>query len=265
MKENMRKIFLILLMFVLLLIVWNALASSINGFPSPQSTYVAAFGGVDAEGEEIEGVLPHGLDIEDDEEQGVFWHLLTTLTNVFGGLGLTLMVGLPLGILLGLNRNLRFLLHSFMEFLKIVPPLLWLPFVLLMFQDHTLATLFTVFIASLWPIIRSTEEGLLSVHEDYIKMSQVLQLTQRERLMQVILPLVVPSIFAGLKRSLSIAWMVALPVEMLLQDKGMGYWIWYAYTELMYDNILIGIAIVSLVIFVIDKVVSKITYYFDYR
>lgn len=262
--ERMRKMFLSLLIFVLLFIVWETLASSIKGFPSPQSTYLAAFGGMDADDEEIEGVLMHAFDVEDDENQGIFWHLLSTLMNVFGGLGLTLMVGLPLGILLGMNRNLRFLLHSFIGMLKIISPLLWLPFVLLIFQDHTLAALFTVFMASLWPIIRSTEEGLLSVDEDYMKMSKVLQLSKSERFMQVILPLVVPYIFAGLKRSLSIAWIVALPVEMLLQDKGIGYWIWYSYTELMYDNILIGMMIVSLVIFMINLIVRKITNYFDY-
>lgn len=255
---------MIAVMYALLLGMWELTATLVENYPSPQSTYTAAFGGTNAQGEEIEGILANGFMIEDDEEQGVFWHLASTIGSVFGGFGLVLFVGLPLGILVGLSRTLEYGFDVITNALKVIPTILWLPLVLLFIQDTTMVALFTVFIASLWPVVSSTARGVSSVDMDYLKMSEVLHLSWIERLLEVILPLVVPYVFEGMRLSLWIAWLTILPVEMLLEDKGLGFWIWNAYDEGSNEHIIIGLFIVYLLGLIVDYILKLIADYFDY-
>lgn len=261
---HIKQVFIIAVTYALLLSAWELTASLVEGFPSPQSTYYAAFGGTNAQGEDIKGVLPNAFIIEDDEEQGIFWHLASTMGSVFGGFALVLFVGLPLGILVGLSRTFESSFNVITHALKIIPPIVWLPFVLLLFQDTTMVALFTVFIAALWPVVSSTAQGVSSVDKEYLKMSEVLHLTRTERLIEVILPLVVPYVFEGMRRSLWVAWLTILPVEMLLEEKGLGFWIWNAYDEGSNEHIIIGLFIVYLLSLIVDYILKLIADYFDY-
>lgn len=244
--------------------MWSFTASMVEGYPTPTSTLQAAFGGVDANGEKIESLFSQAFIIEEDEEKGIFWHLLATTTFVFGGLALVLLVGLPLGIFVGLHPSFGYGYNIITQSLKVISPILWLPFVLLLVQDIALVALFTLFFASLWPVVSSTAEGVLAVHKDYLNMSKILQLNAIERLIEVILPLVVPYVFTGVRRTLWIAWVTIIPLEMLLEDQGIGYWIWNAYNEELYEYMLIGIFIVYLVGLSSGYLLQKITHYFDY-
>ncbi len=252
------------MMYLTLLGLWSLAASFVEGYPTPSTTFHAAFGGTGENGQEYEGVLVHAFMIEDDEEQGIFWHLIATITYVFGGFALVLFVGLPLGLLAGLSQSFNEAFSVFYTALTVISPIVWLPFVLLLIQDPTMVLLLTVFIASLWPMISSTIQGVHSMHKDYLKMSTVLQLSASEKLIDVIMPLVVPYIFEGMRRSLWLAWIVILPSEMLLEDKGLGFWIWNAYNEEMYEHVLIGIMIVYVVGLATSYLLQKIANYFDY-
>lgn len=262
--QRIKQIFMICMMYAAFIGIWSITASFIEGYPSPTSTLHVAFGGVDAQGEEVESVLAHAFVIEEDEEQGIFWHFIASITYVFGGFALVLFVGLPLGLMVGLSKTFEYGFDVVSNALKVISPVVWLPFILMLFQDPTMVALFTVFIAALWPVVSSTAQGVVSVHKDYLKMSTVLQLSPLEKLIDVILPLVVPYIFEGMRRSLWIAWITIIPVEMLLEDKGLGYWIWNAYNEELYEHVLIGIFIVYIVGLAVGYLMKKIANYFDY-
>ena len=262
--KRIKKIFMICMMYVALIILWSFTASIVEGYPTPTSTMHAAFGGVDASGEEVESLLLDAFVIEEDEEKGIFWHIMATTTFVFGGFALVLLVGLPLGVFVGLNPTFGYGYDVITDSLKVISPILWLPFVLLLVQDMALVALFSIFFASLWPVVSSTAEGVASVHKDYFKMSKVLQLGRTETLIEIILPLVVPFIFTGVRRSLWIAWVTIIPLEMLLEDQGIGHWIWNAYNEEMYEHMLIGMFIVYIIGLSIGYLIQKVTKYFDY-
>jgi len=262
--ERIKKIIMICLMYLALVILWSFAASMIEGYPTPTSTMQVAFGGVDTSGEDVESVFANAFVIEEDEEQGIFWHIIASTTYVFGGFALVLLVGLPLGIFVGLYPTFGYGYDVITHSLKVISPILWLPFVLLLVQDMALVALFTIFFASLWPIVSSTAQGVSSVHKDYLKMSKVLQLNRMERLIEIILPLVVPYIFDGVKRSLWIAWVTIIPLEMLLEDQGIGHWIWNAYNEEMYEHMLIGMFMVYLIGISVGYLIQKVTKYFDY-
>ncbi|MEA3373169.1 MAG: nitrate ABC transporter permease [Campylobacterota bacterium] len=263
-KELASKIILPLIVFALILQVWVGLASAVDDFPTPSDTYVAAFGGVNSEGDEVVGSLADPFYIENEDDKGVFWQVLNSLQRVFGGFALAIVVGVPVGILIGMSQRFFQAFDPYIQILKPVSPLAWLPLLLLVFQDINMTAIATIFVTSIWPIIINTALGVRSVNEDYMNVAKVLCFTPLEKITQIILPVAVPYIFTGMRLSLGIAWLVIVAAEMLTGGIGIGFWIWDEYNNLNYPNIIIGIIIIGLVGYLLDLMMGKIANYFDY-
>lgn len=264
-KETLKKILMPLLVFAVLLQIWSGIATIVEDFPTPSDTYVAAFGGVNSEGDEMEGVLADPFYIENQDDKGIFWQILASLQRVFGGFTLAIIVGVPIGLLIGMSKTAQYAFEPFIQIFKPVSPLAWLPLLLFIFQDINLTAISTIFITSIWPIIINTALGVKNVNEDYLNVAKVLRFTALEKVMQIILPVAVPYIFTGMRLSLGIAWLVIVAAEMLTGGIGIGFWIWDEYNDLNYHNIIIGIIIVGLVGFLLDVVMGKLADFFDYR
>ena len=264
-NELIKKIVLPLLVLVMIIQVWSGIASVVEEFPTPSTTYTAAFGGINAEGDEIDGVLADPFYIENQDDMGLFWQILESLKRVFAGFALAILVGVPVGLLIGMSKNAQYAFDPFIQIFKPVSPLAWLPLLLFIFQDITLTAISTIFITSIWPIIINTALGVKSVSEDYMNVAKVLRFSPMEKIIQIILPVAVPFIFTGMRLSLGIAWLVIVAAEMLTGGIGIGFWIWDEYNNLAYANIIIGIIIVGLVGFFLDLIMGKIADFFDYR
>jgi nitrate/nitrite transport system permease protein len=262
--EVAQKIILPMLVFLVILMAWAVIANKVENFPTPLSTFTAAFGGVTADGEEVVGVLSDPFYIENEDDKGIFWQLLNSLQRVFAGFTLAILAGVPLGLLIGMSKSAQYAFNPFMQIFKPVSPLAWLPLLLFIFQDINMTAISTIFITSIWPIIINTALGVRSVNEDYINVAKVLRFTPMEKVFQIILPVAVPFIFTGMRLSLGIAWLVIVAAEMLTGGIGIGFWIWDAYNNLNYYAIIIGIIVVGLVGFLLDSVMGKIADYFDY-
>lgn len=264
-NELAKKIILPVLVFIGIIAVWSSIANNVEDFPTPSDTYIAAFGGVNADGDEIQGVLEDPFYIENEDDKGVFWQILNSLQRVFGGFFLAILVGVPLGLFIGMSKSAQYAFDPFIQIFKPVSPLAWLPLLLFIFQDINMTAISTIFITSIWPIIINTALGVKNVSEDYMNVAKVLQFTPMEKIRQIILPVAVPFIFTGMRLSLGIAWLVIVAAEMLTGGIGIGFWIWDEYNNLNYHNIIIGILIVGLIGFLLDLMMGKIADYFDYR
>lgn len=262
--ELVRKIILPLLVLIVLLPAWMGVASIVDDFPTPSDTYVAAFGGINSEGDEVVGSLTDPFYIENEDDKGVFWQVINSLQRVFGGFALAILIGIPTGLLIGMSKNFLTALNPYIQILKPVSPLAWLPLLLLVFQDINATAVSTIFITSIWPIIINTALGVRSVNEDYLNVAKVLRFTALEKVYQIILPVAVPYIFTGMRLSLGIAWLVIVAAEMLTGGIGIGFWIWDEYNNLNYPNIIIGIFIVGIVGYILDAIMGRIADYFDY-
>lgn len=263
-SELVKKIFLPLVVFFLILQIWSGIAQIVEDFPTPSDTYVAAFGGVNSEGDEMEGVLSDPFYVNNQDDKGIFWQIVESLKRVFSGFALAILVGVPLGLLLGMNKMAQYAFDPFIQIFKPISPLAWLPLLLFIFQDIDMTAISTIFITSIWPIIINTALGVKSVSEDYMNVAKVLRFTPMERVIQIILPVSVPYIFTGMRLSLGIAWLVIVAAEMLTGGIGIGFWIWDEYNNLNYHNIIIGIIVVGLIGYLLDLVMGKIANYFDY-
>jgi nitrate/nitrite transport system permease protein len=262
--ELVKKILLPLLVLFVFIPAWMGVAGIVDDFPTPSDTYVAAFGGINSEGDEVIGSLSDPFYIENEDDKGLFWQVLNSLQRVFGGFVLAILIGIPTGLLIGMSKNFLTALNPYIQILKPVSPLAWLPLLLLVFQDINATAISTIFITSIWPIIINTALGVRSVNEDYLNVAKVLQFTALEKVYQIILPVAVPYIFTGMRLSLGIAWLVIVAAEMLTGGIGIGFWIWDEYNNLNYPNIVIGIFIVGIVGYILDAIMGRIADYFDY-
>ncbi|MEA3369855.1 MAG: nitrate ABC transporter permease [Campylobacterota bacterium] len=263
-KELVKKIFLPLLVFVFIVQIWSGIAHLIEDFPTPSDTYVAAFGGVTSEGDELAGVLSDPFYIENQDDKGLFWQIVESLKRVFAGFVLAIIVGVPFGLMLGMSKTAQYAFEPFIQIFKPISPLAWLPLLLFIFQDINMTAISTIFITSIWPIIINTALGVKSVNQDYMNVAKVLRFTPMEKVIQIILPVSVPFIFTGMRLSLGIAWLVIVAAEMLTGGIGIGFWIWDEYNNLNYHNIIIGIILVGIIGYLLDLVMGKIADYFDY-
>ena len=264
-KETYKKILFPFIVLLVLIQVWSGLATIVEDFPTPSDTYVYAFGGETADGDEIEGVLSDPFYIENQDDKGLFWQILASLERVFAGFVLAIIVGVPIGLLVGMSKNFQYALEPFIQIFKPVSPLAWLPLLLFVFQDINTTAISTIFVTSIWPIIINTALGVKNVSDDYLNVAKVLQFTSLEKITKIILPVAVPYIFTGMRLSLGIAWLVIVAAEMLTGGIGIGFWIWDEYNNLAYHNIIIGIILVGLIGFILDVIMGKIADYFDYR
>lgn len=264
-SELAKKIVLPLLVFIVILGIWSEIAHKIEDFPSPKDVYIASFGGVNADGEEIKGVLTDPFYVANEDDKGIFWQITNSLERVFAGFILAAIVGIPLGIFIGMSQNAFYAFDPFIQILKPVSPLAWLPLLLYIFQDINMTAISTIFVTSIWPIIINTSLGVKSVSEDYLNVAKVLRFTPLENVFKIILPVAVPYIFTGLRLSLGIAWLVIVAAEMLTGGIGIGFWIWDEYNNLNYPNIIIGIILVGIVGYILDVIMGKIADFFDYR
>jgi nitrate/nitrite transport system permease protein len=263
--ETLKKILLPLIVFGIMIQVWSAVAHNVEEFPTPSDTYVHAFGGVDSEDEEIAGVLSDPFYIENEDDKGIFWQVVASLKRVFMGFGIAILVGVPVGLAIGMSKHFAYALNPFIQVLKPVSPLAWLPLLLFVFQDIDTTAVSTIFITSIWPIIINTALGVKNVSQDYLNVAKVLRFNPLEVVIKIILPVAIPYIFTGMRLSLGIAWLVIVAAEMLTGGIGIGFWIWDEYNNLNYYNIIIGIFIVGIIGFILDVIMGVIADFFDYR
>lgn len=264
-KETLKKIILPLVVFAFAIQIWSGVAQMVDGFPSPSTTYIAAFGGETEDGEEYVGVFSDPFYIENQDDMGIFWQIIESLKRVFAGFALAIIVGVPVGLLIGMSKNAQYALDPFIQILKPVSPLAWLPLLLFVFRDINMTAIATIFVTSIWPIIINTALGVKSVNNDYMNVAKVLQFSAMEKVFKIILPVAIPYIFTGMRLSLGIAWLVIVAAEMLTGGIGIGFWIWDEYNNLNYPNIILGIIMVGIVGFILDLMMGKIADLFDYR
>jgi nitrate/nitrite transport system permease protein len=163
--------------------------------------------------------------------------IATSLKTVFTGFVIASLIAVPLGVLCGTSSTVNAALNPFIQILKPVSPLAWLPIVTMVVsalytsKDPLLAKSFvnsaiTVALCSLWPTLINTSLGVSSIDRDLLNVAKVLRLSWLTRLVKVVIPASLPLIFTGLRLSLGVGWMVLIAAEMLAQNPGLGKFIW---------------------------------------
>jgi nitrate/nitrite transport system permease protein len=183
---------------------------------------------------------------------GIGWNLLISLRRVAIGYLLASVIAIPLGILIGISPVARKGFNAYIQLLKPVSPLAWLPLGLYLLRDSENTGIFIIFISSIWPTLINTSFGVANVNPDYLDVSKTLGASRLRTIFKVIIPAALPNIISGLRISMGIAWLVIVAAEMLL-GTGLGYFIWNEWNNLYIPNILVAIFIIGLVGLILDS------------
>jgi nitrate/nitrite transport system permease protein len=185
-------------------------------------------------------------------DKGIGWLLLTSLRRVMIGFFIGSAIAVPLGILLGLSPVVSKAVDPFIQILRPVSPLAWLPLGLALVKDSEKTALFVIAISSIWPTLINTRFGVSNVDTSYLNVARTLGASRWRTIKKVILPAAAPNIVAGLRISLGIAWLVIVAAEILLSG-GIGYFIWNEWNNLKITSIITAILVIGFVGLILDR------------
>ncbi len=173
-------------------------------------------------------------------------HILVSLKRVLIGLALALVVGVPVGLLVGASKLAEAATTPAFQFLRMISPLSWMPIAVMVFGVGDAPIHFLLAFAAVWPIMLNTAAGVRQLDQHWLLLARSLAATRGETLLHVVVPGVLGHVLTGLRLAIGISWIVLVPCEMLGVQAGLGYFILdtrdrLAYPELMATVIAIGI------------------------
>ncbi|WP_088889454.1 nitrate ABC transporter permease [Leptolyngbya ohadii] len=186
-------------------------------------------------------------------DKGIGWLLLTSLRRVLTGFAIGSAIAIPLGILIGLSNVASRAVDPFIQILRPVSPLAWLPLGLGLLKNSESTALFVIAITSIWPTLINTRFGVQNVDPSYLDVARTLGASRWRTLTRVILPAAAPYIVSGLRISIGIAWLVIVAAEILVGGSGIGYFVWNEWNNLKITSIITAIIVIGLVGLILDR------------
>jgi nitrate/nitrite transport system permease protein len=187
-------------------------------------------------------------------DKGIGIQLAYSIARVLAGFFLAAAVAIPLGFLIGSSRVFYDALDPYVQVLKPISPLAWMPLALYTIKDASMSSIFVIFICSLWPMLINTAHGVANVRKDWLDVSRTLEVDPLRKAFRVILPAAAPTILTGMRISMGIAWLVIVAAEMLVGGTGIGYFVWNEWNNLSITNVLFAILMIGVVGMALDSV-----------
>ncbi len=189
-------------------------------------------------------------------DKGVGIQLAYSIARVGFGYLLAVVVAIPIGFLIGMSPLMSRALDPFIQVLKPISPLAWMPLALYTIKDSSLSAIFVIFICSLWPMLINTAFGVSAVRKEWLNVARTLEVGTFRRAFTVILPAAAPTIVTGMRISIGIAWLVIVAAEMLVGGTGIGYFVWNEWNNLSISNVINAILLIGLVGMVLDQALA---------
>ena len=209
--------------------------------------------------------LAEAFVIKGTNDHGIAYLVLYTVARFAAGFFAASLIAILFGILLGLNRVLFRAVNPFIQILKPISPLAWMPLLLYTVKDPKWTAILVVFMASVWPTLATTAFGVSSLKKEYLHVSAILQLSWFKRLYRVILPGAAPTIVNGLRISFGSALVAVVPAEMLLGELGVGYLSWIEWNNLDIAGVIFAILVVGVVGVILDSGFNKLAGFVTYQ
>ncbi|KKR92057.1 MAG: Binding-protein-dependent transport system inner membrane component [Candidatus Gottesmanbacteria bacterium GW2011_GWA2_47_9] len=195
--------------------------------------------------------------IENLSSYTMYAHILFSIQRVAIGFLLAGVVGIMMGIVLGYSEKLRWM-RLYVELLRPIPPIAWIPIAILMFGLGNGAAYFIVFIGAFFPIFTNTYFGVSSLPIIYRNVAMSFELGRMTYLGKIIFLYSLPYIFTGLKIGIGMAWMSVIAAELVSAQSGLGYFIQLNRLLLRIDNVLIGMGLIGFVGYILNKFIEYI-------
>jgi nitrate/nitrite transport system permease protein len=191
-------------------------------------------------------------------DKGIGLQLWSSIIRVFSGFALGALVAIPGGLLMGASSFCKKVFYPLVQILKPVSPLAWFPIGLVAFESASKATIFIIFITSLWPTLINTAFGVASIPDDHKNVAKAFGFSKWKYLTKVLIPFSLPHIITGLRLSIGVAWLVIVAGEMLSGGIGIGFFVWDSWNALSLEKVISAILIIGLVGLLLDRIFSCI-------
>ena len=197
-------------------------------------------------------------------DKGIAIQLAFSLGRVGLGFLLAAIVAIPLGFVMGMSPLLQRAFQPFIQLLKPISPLAWMPLALYTIKDSSISGIFVIFICSVWPMLINTAFGVASVKREWLNVAATLEVSPLRKAFVVILPAAAPTILTGMRISMGIAWLVIVAAEMLVGGTGIGYFVWNEWNNLSLTNVIFAIVVIGVVGMVLDALIAQIQKWVTY-
>jgi taurine transport system permease protein len=185
-------------------------------------------------------------------------HAFASLLRIFGGLAVSLVIGIPAGLAIATSRVGKGILDPIVEFLRPLPPLAYLPLVIIWVGIGEASKITVIALAMLPPIILSTAAGVKAAPVDYVNAARSFGAGKLQVLRHVILPGAIPSILTGIRIALGAGWSTLVAAELVAATQGLGFMIQSAAQFLVTDIVISGIIVIALIAFLFEITVRLI-------
>ncbi len=193
----------------------------------------------------------HALpDLFRDEQLSL--HILASLRRIGVGLAGAIVLGVPLGFLIGRVRWLDKTLTPSLQFLRMISPLSWMPIAVMSLGVGDPAVYFLLAFAALWPLVMSTAAGVTHIDRRWVQLGESLAATRWEMLWHVYVPGIAAHVLTGVRLAIGILWIVLVPAEMLGVNAGLGYLILDTRDRLAYSELTAVILVIGVLGFALD-------------
>jgi nitrate/nitrite transport system permease protein len=257
-----------LVLLLALLAVWHlsTLAGDAPAGPAVDPEYAKLMGGAGAEagaagaipGPAVVAARAATLLSHAFNPDGIGWQLMASLGRVLLGFAIAAGIGVPLGLLIGLLPRLNKVLDPYIQILKPISPLAWMPLALYALKDSTQAAIFIIAISAIWPVLINSAAGAAGVRNEWLNVARVLDLPWHIRVWRIVLPAAVPGVLTGMRISIGTAWFVIVAAEMVVGSSGIGYFIWNQWNNLQIADMLVAVLLIGAVGFMLDQVLAAI-------
>jgi len=228
-------------------------ASKASGFPTPMQM-----------GQTFAKQLSDPFYDRGPNDKGIAIQLGHSLGRVALGFLLACLVAIPLGFVIGMSPLLRRALDPFIQVLKPISPLAWMPLALYTIKDSSTSGIFVIFICSVWPMLINTAFGVSAVKREWLNVAKTLEVKPLRKAFLVILPAAAPTILTGMRISMGIAWLVIVAAEMLVGGTGIGYFVWNEWNNLSLTNVIFAIVVIGVMGMLLDLMFAQMQKWVTY-
>ena len=179
-------------------------------------------------------------------------HTLASLGRVLGAFVLALVTAVPIGILMGVNRTIRGLFDPIIEFYRPLPPLAYLPLIIIWLGIGEFPKVFLIYLAIFAPMAIAARAGVRSVSTEQIHAAYAMGATRTQVISQVILKAALPEIFTGMRIGIGVGWTTLVAAEMVAAHRGLGFMVLNAAEYLASDTVIMGIIVIGIFAFAFD-------------
>lgn len=172
-------------------------------------------------------------------------HIAVSIKRILIGYGCAAVIGIVIGLLMGRSKLAEDFFISYIEVLRPIPAVAWIPMAILMWPTEESSIIFITFLGALFPIVLNTALGAEQTPAVLVRAARSLGASHMEIFWHVVIPSSLPSIAAGLAIGMGVSWFSLLAGEIISGQYGIGYFTWAAYSLIEYDDIVVGMLVIG--------------------